>query len=624
MAALPWPGSAAGVSCAPAPLNRTPLDTPKSPVQVAITAHPHAHCFTVSLRVSAPAGTVFRLPAWIRGSYLVRDFAKHVSGLKAFRADVPVRLQRLDKSSFSVAAGPAELRLEYSVYAFDESVRKAWLDTRRGFFNFSSLVYLPLGFEQARYAVQLNRPDATECRDWRVATALTAETTDAAGFGLYSAANYETLIDSPVEMAAFRRIDFDAEGLAHTLTLSGRLHAVDEARLAADMAKICAEQRRFFGNEPSMARYWFLTNVTASSYGGLEHCESTALVCSRNDLPRPGDARLSREYRTFLGLVSHEYFHLWNVKRITPKAFAESDLSAAAYTRDLWHYEGVTSYYDDLFLLRAGVIDAPTYLDLVAEAATRLERTPAREQHSLADASFETWIKYYQPDENSPNASTNYYVKGALVALLLDLKLRAESSSSLDAVMRALWARYGRTGIAAPEGALAATAAELSGLDLGAFFAQSLDELDALPLASGLARFGVKAVLRAANSEQDAGGRPTGSGKSALARCSLGLKLRADGAVAHVIHRSAAQQAGLAGGDQLLAIDGLKVSAANFERRLDALVPGQEFELMWFRGDELMRATLCAAAAPLDTWTLELDASPGAEALVRRQAWLGV
>ena len=403
-----------------------------------VAPDPLTHQFHIQLQLQAPAQCVFRLPNWIRGSYLVRDFAKHVSGLKAERDGATLAIERLDKSSFRVLAPAGLLTLSYAVYAYDESVRKAYLDSRRGFFNASSLVYCPVGFEAARFEISIQKPGLESAQAWQLATALAALDTDAAGFGRYQAASYETLIDSPVEMAAYQRIDFDVGQVPHTLTLSGRVEA-DHDRLAKDLTRICRVQRALFDHEPAMPRYWFLTNVTANSYGGLEHRECTALVCARGDLPRPGEPELSKQYRTFLGLCSHEYFHLWNVKRITPRAFADSDLQAAAYSRDLWHYEGVTSYYDDLFLLRAEVIDAASYLDLLAEAATRLERTPARHTHTLADASFETWIKYYQPDENSPNASTNYYVKGALTALCLDLRLRRDSKISLDAVMRALW-----------------------------------------------------------------------------------------------------------------------------------------------------------------------------------------
>ncbi len=549
----------------------------------------------------------------------MRDFAKHVSGLAAGRGGVALPIERLDKSTFRVEAEAGALTLRYVVYAYDESVRKAFLDTRRGFFNASSLVYCPQGFENSAFELSIERPPLQASAPWLVATALKALATDAAGFGRYMAADYETLIDAPVEMAAFQRIDFEAGGIPHTLTLSGRVEA-DHARLAQDLSRICSVQRAFFDQQPQMPRYWFLTNVTASSYGGLEHRESTALVCARADLPRPGVPGLSKEYRTFLGLCSHEYFHLWNVKRITPEPFADSDLQAAAYSRDLWHYEGVTSYYDDLFLLRAGLIDAPVYLDLLAEAATRLERTPARLSHTLADASFETWIKYYQPDENSPNASTNYYVKGALVALCLDLKLRRDSKISLDTVLRGLWQRHGAVDVAAPEGALESLAAELSGLELGRFFDAALRGTDELPLAELLADFGVRAERRASAGDSDAGGRSS----AAPQRCSLGCKLKGDGSVAHVLAGSPAQAVGLAGGDVLVALDGFSVSAGSFARRLNALTPGVPVELLWFRSDELMRAEIIPQAPPADTWTLSLVEAPAPAIAARRKAWIGV
>ncbi|MES2883929.1 MAG: PDZ domain-containing protein [Pseudomonadota bacterium] len=580
---------------------------------------PLSHQFHVRLLLDAPQNCVFRLPSWIRGSYLVRDFAKHISGLSLSRDGSALAFERLDKASFRVLADAGPLQIEYDVHAGDESVRKAFLDSRRGFFNFSSLVYCPVGFEKAAFEVLIERPALAACADWQLATALSAIAAAEAGFGRYRAPDYETLIDSPVEMAAFQRIDFEAGGVPHTLTLSGRCQP-DTARLARDLAQVCSVQRAFFDHEPKMPRYWFLTHVSANGYGGLEHRESTALVCSRNDLPVPGASGMSKEYRTFLGLVSHEYFHLWNVKRITAKAFADSDLSEAAYSRDLWHYEGVTSYYDDLFLLRAGLIDAPSYLDLVAEGATRLERTPARHVHSLADASFETWIKYYQPDENSPNASTNYYVKGALVALCLDLILRRDSTSSLDAVMRTLWQRFGASDTPAPEGVLEAVAAELSGLDLKPFFDAALRGTGELPLAQTLADFGVLAQRRVAAGDSDNGGRSVGTPQA----CTLGCKLKNDGSVAHVLSGSPAQQVGLAAGDVLVALDGFNVSAGNFARRLNALVPGAAAELFWFRGDELMRAEITPQAAPADTWTLTLMDSVSAEIATRRKAWLTV
>jgi predicted metalloprotease with PDZ domain len=597
---------------------------------------PRAHLFAVRCTVPRPdpKGQVFRLPSWIRGSYLVRDFAKHVLTASAESGGAPVALERLDKSTLRCAPAAGPLTLSCTVYAYDESVRKAYLDARRGFFNGSSLFYCPAGQQAAPMEIELRRPESAEYAGWRAATAMPPVSVDAQGFGLYHAGDYEEALDHPFELGEFERLDFEVDGIPHAFVLSGR-HEADRERLARDAAKICHAQRELFGQEPKLDRYLFLTRIVANGYGGLEHRASSALICSRNDLPakamqdslRPGSGQASteirsamtREYRGFLGLVSHEYFHLWNVKRITAARFAESDLSREAYTQDLWHYEGVTSYYDDLALLRAGVVDAPGYLDLLAETATRLSRTPGRLLHSLADASFEAWTKYYQPDENTGNATVSYYVKGALAALCLDLHLRLHSTISLDVVMRELWQRHGRAGAGVPEGGLEKTAAEITGLPLKAQFDAWLRGTGELPLAGLLAEFGVEAKPRAAHGEADPGGRMNGKPNGA----SLGLKLRAgELTVAQVSSGGAAQRAGLSGGDQLVALDGLKLSPGNWQQRLYALVPGRDYSVQYFRGDELLSATLTADPLPLDTWTFTLAEASG-ERLARRKAWLG-
>ena len=578
---------------------------------------PRSHLFHVSCSVARPnpAGQVFALPSWIRGSYLVRDFAKHVVALRAYSGKKAIAIERLDKRSFRCAPVKGALRIEYTVHAYDESVRKAYLDQRRGFFNGSSLFYCPADFESGGFEVEIERPPGMP--RWRLATSLCAKTISADGFGVYAAPDYEDLIDHPVEMGEFERLDFDVDGVAHALVLAGK-YELDRERVTRDLRKICHVERELFGQEPRLDQYLFLTNVAGAGYGGLEHRSSTALICARADLPCPGAAKLSKEYRTFLGLCSHEYFHLWNVKRITAQSFLGSDLAREAYTRDLWHYEGVTSYYDDLFLLRAGIFDAAAYLDVVAEGATRLQRTPGRAVQTLADASFETWTKYYQPDENTPNAAVNYYVKGALAALCLDLTLRLKSKITLDQVMRELWRRHGATGAGVPEGGLEAIAGKLSGLQLRGFFDAALRSTQELPMQELLAEFGVQARLRPSIGEHDNGGRASGEAPKSW----TGIKLRAgDGRVAHVLSGSAGERAGVAGNDQLVALDGLKLTPANTAQRLAALTPGQVFELLYFRGDELLRGELIAQAPPADTWTLTLLDAKG-EILERRKRWL--
>lgn len=591
---------------------------------VVAAADPRAHLFAVRCLIAKPdpQGQVFRLPSWLRGSYLVRDFAKHVQDLRASSAGKPVEIVRLDKRSFRCAPVKGALTLEYRVYSFDESVRKAYLDTRRGFFNASSLCYCPVGLESSGFEIEIQRPQDPLCRGWKLATTLAVKKVGKDGFGSYSAPDYEDLIDHPVEMSDFLRIGFDVDGIDHALVLSGPaqfLSELDHKRLASDLAKICHVEREMFRQEPALDEYLFLTNVVGAGYGGLEHRSSTALICSRGDLPRAGQAGLNKEYRGFLGLCSHEYFHLWNVKRITARSFLESDLGAEAYTRDLWHYEGVTSYYDDLFLLRANILEAASYLDLVAENATRLQRGPGRLTQTLADASFEAWIKYYQPDENTPNSAVSYYVKGGLAAMCLDLTLRLKSKVTLDDVMRTLWRRYGARGIGVPEGGLETIAQELSGLRLKPLFDRMIRSTAELPLKELLAEFGVEARQRAALGDADAGGRVSGEAP----RAALGLKLRAgETRVAQVLSGSAAAAADISVNDQLLALDGLRITPGNWASQLAQMQPGREYQIQLFRGDELLSRSIKPLKPLEECWTLTLSDVKG-DRLKRRKAWLG-
>ncbi|MDN5873469.1 MAG: M61 family peptidase, partial [Sinobacteraceae bacterium] len=356
-----------------------------------VPADLHAHLFTVVLAVAEPdpAGQVLVLPAWIRGSYKIRDFARHVVRVEASCEGAPVAVEGVDKSTLRCAPCSGPLRVESVVHAHDPSVREAFLDAGRGFFNPSSLCYRVAGQEQAPCELILQRP-VEGGAGWQVATAMPPQQVDVDGFGRYAAEDYEALIDHPFALGTMQRVEFEVGGIPHTLALSGRC-APDVERLRADLTAVCSAERAMFQQQPKLERYVFLCDVQAKGYGGLEHRNSAALVCSRGDLPQTGEATRSRAYRGFLGLVAHEYFHQWNVKRITPQRFAESTLVVEAYIRDLWAYEGVTSYYDDLFILRGGCVDAAGWLDLLAATATRYQRAPGRKQQSLADSSFAAW-----------------------------------------------------------------------------------------------------------------------------------------------------------------------------------------------------------------------------------------
>ncbi len=590
-------------------------------------ADPGAHLFRVTLTVRCPdpAGQKLSLPSWIPGSYLIREFARHIVELRASGGGQGVAVEKLDKHTWRCAPCDGPLSVSYEVYAWDLSVRAAYLDTRRGYFNGPSVFLRVHGQEALPATLAIRPPPGRDYADWRVATSLPRAAASAWGFGLYRAADYDELLDHPVEMGKFTLASFEACGVPHHLALNGRHHA-DMERLCRDLRSVCEAQIRFFGEPAPMRHYLFLVAVVGDGYGGLEHRASTSLMCSRGDLPLPGSPETGEDYRRFLGLCSHEYFHLWNVKRIKPLAFAPYDLSRENYTRLLWAFEGITSYYDDLFLLRTGLISASEYLELLAQNITRVLRGNGRMKQSVADSSFDAWIKFYRADENAPNALVSYYAKGAMIALALDLTLRRDSEGrhSLDDVMRALWQRYGQSGEGVPEDGVERIAEEISGLDLRAFFDQALRETGDLPLPALLADFGVEMSLRPAESGQDKGGKLSSKSSDELARRpALGILLnKGDSSLANVLDGGPAQKAGLAAGDVLVAVDGLRVANGNLDPLLAAHRPGMEVKIHAFRRDELLEFHLILAAPPADTCVLALAESIDASLVSNRRAWL--
>ncbi len=429
---------------------------------------PRAHLFEVRCTVKDPdpAGQRFRLPVWIPGSYLIREFARQFVRVRAESDGTAVAIVKEAKDVWRAAPCRALLTVVADVYAFDLSVRAAYLDTTRAYFNGACMFLCPEGRETAPCTVDIVPPEDGAFASWRVATTLMADGAAPHGFGRYRADSYDELIDHPVEMGDFALTSFAAGGVRHEIAITGRQRA-DIERLARDLTHVCQWQIDLFGgapqSRPPFDRYLFLVTVVGEGRGGLEHRSSTSLLCRRDELPAPGHAAIGDDYLNFLELASHEYFHAWNVKRIKPAAFVPYDLARESPTRQLWAFEGITSYYDDLALVRSGLIDAPRYLELLGRAITTVLRTPGRHVQSIGEASFDAWIKFYRQDENSPNAAVSYYAKGSLVALALDLTLRMAGRTSLDAVMRALWTRYGQRGVGVPEEGIAQLVDELAG-----------------------------------------------------------------------------------------------------------------------------------------------------------------
>ncbi len=585
------------------------------------SADPASHYFDVRVEIDAPepSGQALRLPNWIPGSYKIRDFARNLLDLRAECGGEAVALEQLDKSNWRAAPCAGPLELAYKVYAKDLSVRSAHLDNTHGYFNGSSVFVEAPGLDDPACELVIERPAPDYCADWRVATALPRAGAEPFGFGAYRAADYAALIDHPVEMGTFTRIPFEACGVPHDIILTGRFDC-DAERLATDLTKICEHHIRFFGEPAPMDYYQFQVLVVGDGYGGLEHRASTSLIASRKSLPQAGETRVGDDYRNFLGLCSHEYFHTWNVKRIKPDVFEPYDLQREVYTPLLWAFEGITSYYDELALVRAGLIDDDSYLELLGQTMTRVSRGRGRLRQSVAESSFNAWTRFYQQDENAANAIVSYYAKGALIAACVDLKLRAESEgeSSLDGVMRRLWQDYrrGERGVAPRQ--IQALVNELAGVDLSPLLDAWIDGTDELPLPELLQTVGVEVDARAAANSQDKGGKPV---DGELPTATLGAMLK-DGdcgvAIQRVDEGGAAQTAGLAAGDEILAVDGLRLELAQLEQRLLRARVGDRWQVHAFRRDELHVFEVELQPAPATTIVLRAT-DDNSDA---RRAWL--
>jgi predicted metalloprotease with PDZ domain len=593
-----------------------------------VPINPHAHVFEVSCTVDDPdpAGQSFRLPSWIPGSYLIREFARHFVSVRAECKGARIGIRKMAKDTWLADACAEPLTMVAEVYAFDLSVRAAYLDGERGYFNGPSVFVWPVGHEARPCEIEIAPPKGEACRGWRVATSLPRAGASPYGFGRFAAANYDELIDHPVEMGSFDLVHFEAGGARHDIAVTGR-HRGDLARFAKDLQRVCQAQIDLFGGAPDSRApvdyYLFQLLAVGEGYGGLEHRASTSLVGNRDGLPQSGAIGVGEDYRSLLGLGSHEYFHTWNVKRIKPAVFLPYDLTREILTAQLWAFEGITSYYDDLTLVRSGVLGVSDYLEILGRDITRLLRAPGRSKQSVAESSFDAWIKYYRQDENTPNAVVSYYVKGALIALALDLTLRRAGVTTLDDVMRALWQRHGKPGVGVPEGGVEAVASEIAGVDLTDFFDTYVRGTADLPLADLLAPFGIDVMLRAAEGAKDRGGAP-GKSKSPGAWLGVVLAAGAEPRLKHVLTDGPAERAGLAAGDMLIAIDGIRASAESLDRVLKTRRADEVVRIQAFRRDELMEFSIELDTAPRDTCWLGLADGADTDALSRRNAWLGM
>jgi len=568
---------------------------------------PHSHLVRVVLELSNPEeGVECVFPVWTPGSYLLREFARHVEGFSAEDgAGRPLRVDRVDKHRFRVAAGGAErVVVRYAVYANDLTVRTSHVDGTHAYLNGANVFCWVAGRQWEPHELEIVPPAG-----WHVSTALDGGPT------AFRARDYDELCDSPLEIGTHQLARFEALGKAHELAVWGRGN-VDLDRLVADARRIVEAAAELMGGLP-YERYLFIVHLGDRRKGGLEHERSTTLSVHRMGFfPR-------RAYEETLGLLAHEFFHLWNVKRLRPAAFVPFDYGREQYTRLLWWFEGATSYFENVLLVRAGILPAPRWLAHLGRAFTQLARTPGAGKMSLEEASLTAWVKYYRPDENSNNSAISYYLKGELVAFALDLALRA-AGGSLEALLRILYARHAAGGL--PEDGVERAVAELLGPDA------ARDLFDRYvrgtgPLEPALGLLGLRLGRRAAASLDDKGGTPPpkesedGAARPGWlgATVAAGPKLE----VAWVTEGSPAHRAGLYAGDEIVAEDGFRVDRAALWDRLCERGPGGRLRLTVFRRDELVDVEVTLGQPPEDTLWLERVAEPTEAQRAAFAAWSG-
>jgi predicted metalloprotease with PDZ domain len=565
---------------------------------------PHTHLLEVEMRLRAsslPAQLNLIMPVWAPGSYLIREFERHVQDFAATdAAGRSLRWQKTDKNTWRIeTSGARELKVNYQVYANELSVRTNDLNDRHAHWNNVALLMYPEG--------QLSAPSTLRVvpfGDWKVATGLPAVPGQS---NTFRAENFDVLYDSPVEVGRFKTIAFEVRNIPHRIVIDGEGN-YDTERIRRDVQKIVETQASMMGDIP-FRDYTFIVHAHTRTDGGLEHLNSTSIIVERNGFRAPA------AYHTFLSVMSHEFFHVWNVKRIRPDALGPFDYTKENYTRLLWVAEGITDYYGILMLRRAGLISAEDYLDSLSAMIENVQSKPGRFEMSVEEASFDAWIKQYRPDENSVNSQISYYDKGHLIGLLLDLEIRKLSggAKSLDDVMRYLYAEfYKKNRNYTPEDFQRA-AEMMAGASLENFFTRYVRGREELDYNASLNAVGLQ--LGAANQ----------SNASPVERPYFGADLAQEGdrlMVRRVYSDSAAYEQGLNAGDQIVALDGMRVSQQSFLARLGEKRVGDTLDLTLFRDDDLRALPIKLGKRIVRDYRILPVRQPTPEQLKQLNAWI--
>lgn len=592
---------------------QSPPPAPPLAVTYRVSAHDRrVHLVDIEMRIenvpSASPHLDLELPVWAPGSYLVREFSRNVQDERAKVAGASVPIVKTAKNAWRVSLpaaapgdGPRTVEVAYRVYANELTVRTSHADSDHVYLNGSNVFMYVAGAKSLPVRVLLQLPS-----DWKVATGLTPAgpaspmTADLMVTRAFTAADYDTLADCPIEAAPDLRIlAFEALGKPHEIAIWGAGN-LDTAKLVADTKKIVEAAAAVFGNELPYDRYVFIVQLFPGGGGGLEHANSTVMQAN------PWSLQKKDAYRGFLELLGHEFFHTWLVKRIRPPALGPFDYTSENYTRMLWLMEGTTDYYGTLLVKRAGLMTEDDFWKEIAKQIGSLERTPGRKHQSIEEASFDAWIKFYRQNEHSANSQVSYYLKGMVVTAMLDLEIqgRTKGAKSFDDVLRNLWTTYGKRGLPVPEDGIEPAVEAIAGSDFTAVFDDLVRGRADIDYNAFLVHAGRKLVVEAPKNDERITPAPGAW---------LGATLADSGGrttVSSILEGSPAWDAGLSAGDDLLALDGYRVTALSIDGFLSDRAPGDTVRLTIFRREKLVEITVKLAARPADVYRIEkIDAA---------------
>lgn len=597
------------------PLEPTAAAAKRSPVEFTVQFNaPQSHYVDIAATfpTDGRAEIDIFMPVWTPGSYMVREYARNIESVSAFTAGgEALPIAKTQKNRWRITTqGQGSVLVRYRVYGREMTVRNNWIEADFALLNGAATFLSLVGDGDRPHDVRV-----VPHKGWKhTVTGLPGHPDNSSLH--FRAGNFDILVDSPIASGNFLVQEFEAAGKRHVVATQGGDHVWDGERAVRDIEQIVKTEHAFWNVVP-YPQYAFINMLTEGG-GGLEHGSSTVVMSSR------WASRDREDYLTWASTVAHEFFHTWNIKRLRPIALGPFDYERENHTPSLWVAEGVTSYYDDMFVHRAGIMTRDEYFKRMSKSIDQLQNQPGRRVMPMDVSSFDAWIKLYRPDENSANTSISYYTKGSIVAFLLDLEIRRASGDrkSLDDVMRAAYERYSGT-CGYTEDQFRALISEVAGADMSAWLARAVSSTEELDYASALSYVGLrfKAPTPPKKGEGAAANDPWVGADTAF----LGVDVKTDNGrivVSKVVRETPAFTAGINADDEIIGLDGYRVRAGDLDKRLSRYKAGTTVDVLVARRDKLVAIPVKLGSKPVASWEIEIDPDAKQEVTTRRDLWL--